>query len=75
MANNYKTMYMRLKEQYQELYEHMEEVDDENRMLTSELYYYADYIKWKRLSVEFTYFRNNAYEKYDEDSPFPSLTL
>ncbi len=75
MANGYKKMYIALKEQYQELYEHMREIDDDNHLMSSELGYYADFVKWKNLAEEFNYFRVNAHEEYDEDSPFSTLKL
>ena len=68
-------MYMRLNKQYQILSEYMQEVDEDNHMLATELNYYASFVTWKKLNEDFAYFRKNAHEEYDENLPFPALTL
>lgn len=60
---------------YNAVYEHMSELEDDNKWLISELNYYAAFIKWKNLNDEFEYFKKNAFEIHDEDFPFPILTL
>lgn len=70
-----KTAYTRLKEHYQELYDHMIGVEEENVQYMKELNYYAAFVEWKSLSDEFMYFRKNAHEIHHEDSPFPTFTL
>ena len=45
-----------------------------NRYL-DELRYLEAFIEWRNLNEEFLYFKNNAYEKYDENLPFSRLTL
>lgn len=49
-------------------------MDDINNA-TEEIRYLQEYISYKNLGEEFVYFRKNAHEEYDEDLPFPRLTL
>lgn len=37
--------------------------------------YLSDFISYKKLDEEYRYFRENAHEEYEEDLPFPILTL
>ena len=66
----------------QRLYEELEELryyiggllkDQENYQ--EELEYLHSFISYKGLEEEYTYFRENAHEEYDEKLPFPTLTL
>ena len=75
MAKKYKKKYIRLKERYDILNEHMLDITDDNERYLNELRYLEAFIDWKNLNDEFLYFKNNAYEKYDEDLPFSRLTL
>ena len=75
MVENYKKMYVQLRKHYQDLYEHMLELGEDNHTMSIELKYYAGYISWKKLNEEFLHFRQNAYEIQDENSPFPTLIL
>jgi hypothetical protein len=40
-----------------------------------EIRYLSDFISYKKLDEEYRYFRENAHEEYEEDLPFPILTL
>lgn len=40
-----------------------------------EIRYLSDFISHKKLDEEYRYFRENAHEEYEEDLPFPTLTL
>ena len=64
-----------LKDQYKNLHEHMLDINDDLDRCMEELEYYSAFIEWKDLTDEFTYFREHAYEKCDENHPFPFLTL
>ena len=75
MAKKYKKKYKRLEERYDILNEHMLDMTDDNKRYLNELRYLEAFIDWKNLNEEFLYFKNNTYEKYDEDSPFSRLTL
>lgn len=75
MAKKYKKKYIRLKERYDILNEHMLDITDDNKRYLNELRYLESFIDWKNLNDEFLYFKNNAYEKHDEDLPFSRLTL
>ena len=75
MAKKYKKKYKRLEESYDMLNEHMLDITDDNERSLNELRYLEAFIDWKNLNEEFLYFKNNAYEKYDEDLPFSRLTL
>ena len=53
----------------------MNDIREDNKQYLTELNYYAAFIEWKNLNDEFSYFRDNAYEKIDEDRPFSRLTI
>jgi hypothetical protein len=40
-----------------------------------EIRYLSDFISYKKLDEEYRYFRENAHEEYEDDLPFPILTL
>ncbi|MCI6066260.1 MAG: hypothetical protein MSA09_13205 [Lachnospiraceae bacterium] len=75
MAKKYKKKYKRLEERYDILNEHTLDITDDNEQYLNDLRYLEAFIDWKNLNEEFLYFKNNAYEKYDEDLPFSRLTL
>ena len=75
MANKHKKKYKRLEERYDILNEHMLDIMDDNERYLNDLRYLESFIDWKNLNEEFLYFKNNAYEKYDENLPFSRLTL
>lgn len=75
MAKKYKKKYKRLEKRYEILKEHMLDITDDNERYLNELRYLEAFIEWRNLNEEFLYFKNNAYEKYDENLPFSRLTL
>lgn len=75
MAKKYKKKYKRLEERYEILKEHMLDITDDNERYLNELRYLEAFIEWRNLNEAFLYFKNNAYEKYDENLPFSRLTL
>lgn len=77
-----KTKLSKEKQQYEYLREvhsllccEMTALQDEHRRQQLELNYLRAFIQWKHLSEEYNYFAKNAYEAWDEDLPFPYLTL
>lgn len=40
-----------------------------------EIKYLRAFVSYKKLEEEYHYFRENAHEEYEEDLPFPTLTL
>ena len=40
-----------------------------------EIKYLFGFISYKNLEEEYNYFRENAHEEFEEDLPFPTLTL
>ena len=73
-----------LKEQniYQNLQERCSEMSDLISSLVedcnhheTDLRYLNEFISYKKLGEEYKYFRENAHEEYEEDMPFPYLTL
>ncbi len=40
-----------------------------------EIKYLRSFVSFKKLEEEYYYFRENAHEEYEEDLPFPTLTL
>lgn len=41
----------------------------------TEIRYLSGFISYKKMDEEYCYFRENAHEEYEEDLPFPYLTL
>lgn len=64
-----------LQERYEEVSDYLTSLLDDFRQQEEELRYLREYISYKNLEEEFHYFQKNAHEVYDEDLPFPYLTL
>lgn len=76
MAKNKKLKKLQdLQEQYEEVSDYLTNLLDDYRRQEEELRYLREYIRYKNLEEEFCYFQKNAHEVYDEDLPFPYLTL
>ena len=66
----------------QDLYSQLDEMhsvisglmDDQDKDL-AEIRYLSEFISYKGLDEEYRYFCENAHEEYEEDLPFPHLTL
>ena len=71
----YKEKYLCLKEQYSEYSDTILDLLSDNKRYESEVHYMESFIEWKNLMDEYIHFKKNASEKYDEDLPFPKLTL
>ena len=70
-----KLSYEELEYWYRSSCEYIKNLEDNEQRMGSELHYLYSYLSWKNLSDEFRYFRENAREEHDSDSPFPILTL
>ena len=75
MAKKYKNKYKKLKETFEHMDYYFQNTLDDNKRYLNDIRYLEAFIEWKNLTEEYLYFKQNAYEKYDEDLPFPTLTL
>lgn len=71
-----------LQEQYNDLQDycnemrgHIQELQDDLDLAYKELHYLREFISCKNLEQEFSCFQKNAHEEYDNDLPFPRLTV
>ena len=67
--------YKNLYENYQELSGFLTSAMDSQYRDTEEMRYLYEFIRYKDLGDEYSYFRENAHEVCREDMPFPILTL
>ena len=67
--------YRNLYENYQEMSEFLTSTLDSQYHDTEEMRYLHDFVHYKGLDEEYTYFRANAHEDTSKDVPFPTLTL
>lgn len=70
-----KDLYQDLQERYEEMHDVLLSLLDDQKRNEEDLKYLNEFIHYKKLDEEFRYFRENAHEKYEEDLPFPCLTL
>lgn len=76
MSENQKLKYTQISsEYYRDFCNEFNSLAEENRRLHEEIHYLEAFIEWKKLMTEFIYFKENAYDKYDEFLPFPTLTI
>lgn len=75
MAKKYKKKYKKLQKSYEFLDSYVHDITNDQKRYRNDIRYLEAFIEWKNLNEEFLYFKNNSYEKYDEDLPFSSLTL
>ena len=59
----------------EEMREHVQDLEFELSLARNELRYLYEYISYKELCDDYLFFKKNAHEEYDDDLPFPSLTL
>lgn len=66
----------------QDLYDELDELRhyicnllDDQEDTHTEIKYLSGFINYKNLEEEYLYFRENAHEEYEDDLPFPTLTL
>ena len=58
-------------EEYDEVVNLLNDYLHDNRNLNEELKYLKDFIRWKGLDDEYTYFKNNSHLDDDYNLPFP----
>lgn len=81
MAKNSKVIkkqmkqYQLLLERYEEMNDYLLELIDEHNRTVEERRYMNDFIHYKSLDEEFSYFREHAHEDTDTELPFPYLVL
>ncbi len=70
-----KIPYKRLEELVSEMREHISDQDKDLKMLASDFQYLTDFIRWKGLSDEYQYFKENAHMECPDNVPFGSYVL
>ena len=81
MAKNSKAIkkqmkqYQHLLERYEEMNEYLLELIEEHDRTREEHRYMSDFIHYKNLDEEFSYFREHAHEDTETELPFPYLVL
>ena len=81
MAKNIKVIkkqmkqYQHLLERYEEINDYVLELIDEHERTKKERRYMSDFIHYKNLDEEFSYFKEHAHEDTDTELPFPYLVL
>ena len=81
MAKNSKVIkkqmkqYQHLLERYEEMNDYLLELIDEHERTKKERRYMSDFIHYKNLDEEFSYFKEHAHEDTETDLPFPYLVL
>lgn len=64
-----------LQEYYQEMNDYLLDLIREHNDTLEERRYMHDFIHYKNLDEEFSYFKEHAHEDTDTDLPFPYLVL
>ena len=81
MAKNSKVIkkqmkqYQHLLERYEEMNDYLLELIDEHERTKKERRYMSDFIHYKNLDEEFSYFKEHAHEDTDTELSFPYLVL
>ena len=81
MAKNSKVVkkqmkqYQHLLERYEEMNDYLLELIDEHERTKKERRYMSDFIHYKNLDEEFSYFKEHAHEDTETELPFPYLVL
>lgn len=68
-------IYQNLREQCSEMSDLISSLVEDCNHNETDLRYLNAFIHYKKLDEEYKYFRENAYEEYEEDMPFSYLTL
>ena len=61
--------------EFDELYQHINELQDDINRKTKELQYLHDFLSWENLWEEYAYFRMNAHLEHNENDPFSIYVL
>jgi hypothetical protein len=80
MAKNNKDLkeqntYQNLQDRYSEMSDFMSVLVEDCKQNETDLRYLNEFIRYKKLTDEYQYFRENAHEEYEEDMPFSYLTI
>lgn len=78
MAKNNKAIqkqYQNLLERYEEMNEYLLELIEEHDRTQEDCRYMHDFVHYKNLNEEFSYFRKHAHENTETELPFPYLVL
>ena len=67
--------YQHLQEYYQEMNEYLLDLIQEHECTLEEKRYMHDFIHYKNLDEEFSYFKEHAHEDTQTELPFPYLVL
>lgn len=67
--------YQFLQERYEEMNDYLLDLIDEHERTKEERRYMNDFIRYKNLEKEFSYFRKHAHEDMETELPFPYLVL
>ncbi|MBQ7416886.1 MAG: hypothetical protein IJV18_02120 [Acidaminococcaceae bacterium] len=73
--DNWKEKFENLQELFREMSDYLEEVVTDRQNLAESNEYLNDYIAYKGLEEEFSYFRENAHKDDDETTPFPRYVM
>ena len=73
--DNWKEKFENLQELFREMSDYLEEVVTDWQNLAESNEYLNDYIAYKGLEEEFSYFRENAHKDDDETTPFPRYVM
>ena len=73
--DNWKEKFENLQELFREMSDYLEEVVTDRQNLAESNEYLNDYITYKGLEEEFSYFRENAHKDDDETTPFPRYVM
>lgn len=68
-------VYQNLLERYEEMNDYLSNLIEDHTRAEEDLRYLQEFIRYKKLDDEFRYFREHAHEEYEEDMPFPYLTI
>ena len=72
---NDRMKYNALLENCTDMSEHIQDLQDDLAQSHDELRYLQAFICYKKLEAEYLDFREHAHEVYEEDLPFPIITL
>lgn len=64
-----------LQERFSEMSDFLSDLVEECKQNEVDLRYLNEFVRYKKLTDEYQYFRENAHEEYEEDMPFSYLTL
>jgi hypothetical protein len=70
-----KTKYKNLLEHWSEMNDLISSLLEDTDRYKTDIHYLSEFLYYKKLEEEYLYFRKNAHEEYEEDMPFPHLTL